>query len=341
MIKQKLKRIIKQKLSKDALLNVDFVCQTNGFLICSGWFGHRNMPVAKNLSVKGDNAELLGSLYTFERADVLSYLNSNSNEQAFGFVLVAELNGLELANVSLTHSNCDFKLSKQKFTTVGHPRQIAENALGHTEAVKLFIEESVEIDWDSGASFSVPVNRDPDIDKIKNILQSVNVNSETFFQECESDIVPALQRIWKARQSKTNRSELITFGQASEAPTVSIIIPLYGRYDFMQHQIAQFSSDLDMAQAEVIYVLDDPSLAHEVKVTAHGIHQIFGFPFKVVLSEFNLGFAGANNLGVEFATAENLLLLNSDVIPSANGWLSQYLSTFNQTENVGILGATL
>ncbi|WP_394128928.1 glycosyltransferase family 2 protein [Shewanella maritima] len=341
MIKQKLKRIIKQQLSKDALLNLDFVCKKDGFFICSGWFGHKKLPVSKNLCVKDENGKELGALYTYERSDVLSYLNANSNEQAFGFVYVLPLNGLDVAALTLTHSNTKFRVNKLKFTTVGHPKQIVDNVVGRSDEAKAFISEFLDINWDGAGSFSVPINRDPDIEKVKTILQSVNVNSDSFYDECQKDIVPSLQRVWKARQSKHNQCEVLSYGELFQAPAVSIVIPLYGRYDFMQHQLAQFSLDPAMKNAEVIYVLDDPSLRHEVKITAHGIHQIFGFPFKLVISEFNLGFAGANNLGVKYATAEHLLLLNSDVIPSQSGWLTCYLERFAAIENIGILGATL
>ena len=45
-------------------------------------------------------------------------------------------------------------------------------------------------------------------------------------------------------------------------------------------------------------------------------------PFRVVHYGQNLGFAGANNVGAQLARAPLLLLLNSDVIPTAHGWIS-------------------
>jgi GT2 family glycosyltransferase len=160
---------------------------------------------------------------------------------------------------------------------------------------------------------------------------------ETISSSALSDI----HRIWKAKQSKNNHKELKSFGQFISAPKATVVIPLYGRYDVMQHQLANFSADSFMVQVEIIYVLDDPSLQHEVLITAHGLFQTFKYSFKLVLSKRNRGFAGANNLGVEFATSEHLLLLNSDILSCRNGWLEQYLVQFESLTNISILGSTL
>ena len=52
--------------------------------------------------------------------------------------------------------------------------------------------------------------------------------------------------------------------RASPSPEVSVIVPLYGRTDLVEHQIAQFWNDPDMAAAELIYVLTPRNLGNQL-----------------------------------------------------------------------------
>ena len=53
------------------------------------------------------------------------------------------------------------------------------------------------------------------------------------------------------------------------------------------------------------------------------------------------GFAGATNLGVANSCAPFVLLLNSDVIPLASGWLERMRSVLVAHPEIGLLGARL
>ena len=65
-----------------------------------------------------------------------------------------------------------------------------------------------------------------------------------------------------------------------------------------------------------------PRIFEDVRAGCEDLYEIFRVPFRVVYSGENQGFAAANNLGVHFARAEKILLLNSDIMPRAPGWLS-------------------
>lgn len=112
------------------------------------------------------------------------------------------------------------------------------------------------------------------------------------------------------------------FGNRSKKPTTSIIVPLYGRCDFLRHQVAHFAADPGFADVDLIYVLDDPAIEHETLFTAGRVHALFGLAFRVITYACNLGFGPANNVGAQFALAPNLILLNSDVLPTAPGWVA-------------------
>jgi GT2 family glycosyltransferase len=131
------------------------------------------------------------------------------------------------------------------------------------------------------------------------------------------------------------------FGQAPENPSISVVIPLYGRFDFMRHQLAHFVHDADFDKVDLIYVVDDPSIKDASLNTAISYHALFQKPFRVIWYDCNLGFAGANNIGVRAARGEKLLLMNSDIIPQQPGWLSQLDHYYTSLPNVGIIGPLL
>lgn len=131
------------------------------------------------------------------------------------------------------------------------------------------------------------------------------------------------------------------FGEPPEVPTTSVIVPLYGRCDFMRHQLAHFADDPDFQACDLIYVVDDPRLIEEVHNLAAKYQWLFGIPFRVVWYGRNLGFAGANNVGVKFARAKRLLLMNSDVIPIAPGWLSELNAAMDNLPDAGAVGPLL
>jgi GT2 family glycosyltransferase len=131
------------------------------------------------------------------------------------------------------------------------------------------------------------------------------------------------------------------FGEVVDNPTVSVIVPLYGRYDFMRHQLAHFVDDADFDVADLIYVVDDPSILLPTLDMAAACFELFEKPFRVIWYHQNLGFAGANNAGVRVSKADVLLLLNSDVIPQKTGWLSTLTTALDELPNAGAVAPLL
>lgn len=150
-------------------------------------------------------------------------------------------------------------------------------------------------------------------------------------------------QLWAARATNAVTNTLICHNEslATDDPEVSIIIPIYGRYDFIEYQLAVFANDDFMHQQEIIYVIDDPRLRDEVTASCEVLSRIYKIPFKLLLLQNNLGYAGANNTGVANANAKNILLLNSDVFPESAGWLDDLLSSLGHDVSNTILGARL
>ena len=161
----------------------------------------------------------------------------------------------------------------------------------------------------------------------------------------------AIYQRWAERQadkttehiSALKQHELIRYNQQYEAekPLTSLIIPIYGRYDFIEYQLAHFVQDEHIKDCEILYVIDDPRLTKAVKASLSTLTKLYPIAFSVLYLENNLGYAGANNAGAAIASAKNLLLLNSDIVPEKPGWLdTMYRAINNNTDNY-VLGARL
>lgn len=125
-------------------------------------------------------------------------------------------------------------------------------------------------------------------------------------------------------------------------PKVSIVVPLYKELSFLRFQIAAFSADSWFrSNAELIYVLDSPEQAQEVSHLLNGLHLLYALPMTLVVMERNGGYARANNVGVSVARGEFLALVNSDVIPTASGWLQGLVSKLNGRKRIGAVGPKL
>ncbi|TXN04132.1 glycosyltransferase [Methylobacterium sp. WL103] len=131
------------------------------------------------------------------------------------------------------------------------------------------------------------------------------------------------------------------FGNAHTDPQLSVIIPIYGRIDFIQYQMAQFSREMTIGELDIIYVVDDPNAITEFIKLASSQFDIYQISFKIIWYDCNLGFAGANNIAASHARAPYIMLLNSDVMPNTRDWASQLLKVFSDADLVGAVGPLL
>lgn len=158
-------------------------------------------------------------------------------------------------------------------------------------------------------------------------------------------IGPAMKQVWATYRKQgfltTSSRQVIQYGTEPSNPKVSIIVPLYKRFDFVEYQLSQFALDPYMKDVEIIYVNDDPESQAGLINFCHANYPVFEIPFKLLHGGKNLGYAGANNLGASIAKADTLLLLNSDVMPREPGWLAKMLEHYKTTPNIGALGARL
>lgn len=174
-------------------------------------------------------------------------------------------------------------------------------------------------------------------------LFAIETEEHLFHERAVKVDWPLLAPLIRAHHEEIAKLEpLVTaFGETPAAPHVSVVVPLYRRFDFMEHQLLEFARDTEFLSAcELIYVVDDPQIRDAVLAESISLHHLYGVPFKVVDGRRNRGFSGANNIGAAQSRGEYLLFLNSDVIPIEPGWLGKMLARFDD-EATGAVGAQL
>jgi len=278
----------------------------NKFLYLEGWVAE-SADMLKSLQIAGFTGNVVNYLYRYKRLDLKKFANSrHCDYRNMGF----------------------YALIPCRVDRLDNPLKLRLKGCSKS---KQYSDRCIDIQ-------PLPID---EVAATRIILGKLDAQHTQNFNRAASDFSEALQLIWHNKLSNEYDPEVHTFGKAKDHPEVSVVVPIYGRYDFVQHQIINFYVDDDFKNVELIYVLDDPSIYRDFLITCNGVFNTFGYPFKVIFANTNLGFAGANNLGVKYSSSEYILLLNSDVIPSKPGWLKSMLTNYENIENIGILGVSL
>ena len=112
------------------------------------------------------------------------------------------------------------------------------------------------------------------------------------------------------------------FGRSAPDAEITIVIPLYGRWEFMRGHVAGFAMDpwFQQGRVRLMYICDDPRL--------HLLHRWCAMhlsdeqmDISLITLRRNMGFGMACNIGVQAAQTPLVCLMNSDVMPITPGWL--------------------
>jgi GT2 family glycosyltransferase len=158
-----------------------------------------------------------------------------------------------------------------------------------------------------------------------------------------------LRKTWKDQVEILSQREVIhqSYGEKVSKPDISILIPLYGRLDFMEFQLhwffySQRRRGTDGSRYQIIYCLDNPEQKDNLFQLAQKCEMLYKVPFEILVSPANLGYAGANNLAARYANSKTLLLLNSDIIPRDETAIDTLIQCHQSMNNENtILGAKL
>lgn len=119
----------------------------------------------------------------------------------------------------------------------------------------------------------------------------------------------------------------------SEAPTVSVIIPIYGKLNYTLRCLASISLFPPSAAFEVIVVDDcSPDDSAVVLQAVGGV--------RLVRNSSNVGFIHSCNAGSMEAKGRYLYFLNNDT-EVTSGWLDELLQTFSEIPDAGLVGSQL
>ncbi|MDB6126855.1 MAG: glycosyl transferase family 2, partial [Verrucomicrobia bacterium] len=117
---------------------------------------------------------------------------------------------------------------------------------------------------------------------------------------------------------------------------VSFVIPLYNCLPLTQAMVTSLRNSLPAGLTHEIILVDDGS-TDGTREWLTAIEKQ-GAPFRVVLNERNLGYAGANNRGAAEARGDFLALLNNDLILSP-GWIEPMLAVHHTlSHHAGLVG---
>lgn len=123
------------------------------------------------------------------------------------------------------------------------------------------------------------------------------------------------------------------FVPTSNAPKVSVIIPVYGKVDYTLHCLASIERHPPSTPFEVIVVDDcSPDGSVEVLQKVNGI--------RVIRNNHNLGFIRSCNIGAQAAVGSYLYFLNNDTEVTP-GWMDELLCAFHEFPNTGLAGSKL
>jgi len=188
---------------------------------------------------------------------------------------------------------------------------------------------------------NIPPGRLRGMPAMRRILDAFDVQYGAVVPALGEVVAPAIERLNRDRLADRPKVTDMRFGEPDAAPRYSIIVPLYGRIDFMEYQLGLMAAGGCMAGTELIYVLDDPPRQRELQILAESLYLRFGLPFRLLLLSHNVGFAPTNNIGLAHARGEFLCYLNSDVFPGTPDWMSRLVARLEADATLGAVGPLL
>jgi len=175
----------------------------------------------------------------------------------------------------------------------------------------------------------------------KRLLECFDVRFLDVPRAYDRVIGPAIELLTKNRLKAAPLVTALEFGAPPANPEFSVIIPLHGRIDFVEYQLALFSIYPRNSNYEFIYILDDPPKQREAQFLFTSIYERLRLSFRALLLDRNIGFAPTSNVGLRHANGKYVCFLNSDAFPGTPDWLERLAARLVAHPDLGAIGPLL
>ena len=170
------------------------------------------------------------------------------------------------------------------------------------------------------------------------VLRSLPKDQAPNLKLLRDHLIPALEPLQAQCRLQTTVTTRFAFGEATKPPETSLLVPLFRRLDLVEHQMAHLAADPALADCELLYILDSPTLAAELEQTLFHLSRLFGVAARGLVLERNVGFAAAINSAAAEARGRRLVLLHSDVFPDRPGWIGAMADLLDSKPRIGTVG---
>lgn len=157
--------------------------------------------------------------------------------------------------------------------------------------------------------------------------------------ESGNDELAAARQAFAATQTWIHRAaELDEVLSNLDEPRVSVVVLTYNNLAFTQACLHSIEVHSDYRNLEVI-VVDNASSDDSPEYLARWVTETSaaGHTRRLILNDRNVGFAAGNNIGLEAATGDILVLLNNDVFVTP-GWVRTMRAHLVRNPNLGLVG---
>ena len=152
----------------------------------------------------------------------------------------------------------------------------------------------------------------------------------------------ALRRVITSWNTEVGANSLVQLKSSSPVePDLSVVVPLYGRYDLLWNQFQSWAESQYTPKTQFILVNDDPPRQNECLELVECIASVYGLGVTLLSHRLNRGFAAACNSGAQAAEAPFLLLLNSDAILESLDGAYAAISLMERADEIGVAGAVI
>ena len=212
------------------------------------------------------------------------------------------------------------------------PRQDSSNNASWFVLLRLPAGESLDQVWVNGCSVPWEIQQLQGwpyleaVDRLLSLCRDAQVPLRSLPHGLQGCLGPALLELSQPLRDSSIWPQFIQRSQRIGRPArdaeLTLVIPLYGRWEYIRGHVAGFAMDpwFQAGKVRLLYVCDDPRL-HLLHrwCSMHLAHE--QLDITLISLRRNRGFAMACNIGVQAAETPLVCLMNSDVMPIDPGWI--------------------